>query len=81
MVKKIIGKTAVDYVSKKTNQRVVGINLHCSYEDRNTEGVAVERLYISSRADFYPAIQTAPIGSEIEIYYNCWGKVEFVQVM
>ena len=80
MVKKIIGKTGVDYVSKKTNQRVVGINLHCSYEDRNTEGVAVERVYISSRADFYPEIQKAPLGAEVEFFYNRWGNVEFVQV-
>ena len=43
MVKKIIGKTAVDYVSKKSNERVVGINLHCSYEDRSTEGVALHQ--------------------------------------
>lgn len=80
MVKKIIGKTAVDYVSKKTNQRVVGINLHCSYEDRNTEGFAVERVYISSRADFYPEIQEAPLGAEVQFFYNRWGNVESVQV-
>ncbi len=80
MVKKIIGKSIVNYVSKKTNEPVVGINLHCSYEDKNTEGVAVDRVYISSKADFYPAIQKAPIGSEVEIYYNQWGKIEFVLV-
>ena len=80
MVKKIIGKTAVDYVSKKTNQRVVGINLHCSYEDCNTEGVAVERVYISSRSEFYPEIQKAPLGAEVEIFYNRWGNFDFVRV-
>ena len=80
MVKKIIGKSTVNYVSKKTNQPVVGINLHCSYEDRTTEGVAVERVYISSRAEFYPEIQKAPIGAEVEFFYNRWGNVEFVQV-
>lgn len=81
MVRKIVGKSVVDYVSKKTNQRVFGIILYCTYEERHTEGVAAERVYISSRSDFYPDIQSAPVGAEVEFYYNRWGNLDFVKVL
>lgn len=78
---KIVGKQKVDYVSKKTNQPVVGITLHCVADvsnDERFEGMRTETIFISNRSAMYDQCAGFPIGSEISVMYNRYGSVESV---
>lgn len=72
---KVIGIQKIDYVSKKTNRHVVGINLHVCYSDTRTEGYSVDKFYLP--ADF-PNVQKVKVNHEIEVYFNQFGKVDFL---
>lgn len=80
MSKKVLGKEKVDYVSKKTNNPVTGITLHCCsnvVSDR-CEGQQVETIFVSSKSPMYDQVVAFPIGSDIDVMYNRWGSVESV---
>ena len=74
---KVLGKQIVDYTSSKTGQRVQGINLHCMYSQKNVEGDAVEKLYVSSNVDS-PIVN---VGDEVDVFYNRFGSVEEVRLL
>lgn len=76
---KIVGKQKVDYVSRKTNQPVQGVTLHCTDERQGIEGVSVETIFVSAKSDIYNDVVNIPIGSNISVGYNRWGSVEYVQ--
>ena len=80
MKKKIVGKQKVDYVSKKTNQPVIGITLHCESEtnDDRFEGTQVETIFISNKSPMYNQCVSFPIGSVVTVMYNRWGSPESV---
>lgn len=78
MTKNIIGKQRVDYVSKKTNQPVVGLTLHVVGEDTRVEGMACETIYISEKSPMYQQALSYPIGADIMVQYNRWGSVETI---
>lgn len=76
---KLIGKQNIDYVSKKTNQQVKGVSLHCTTTRSGVEGSAVETVFISEKSDMFKEVVAIPIGSEIKCSYNRWGSVDSVQ--
>ena len=78
MRKKIVGKQNVDYVSKKTNQQVTGLTLHCVSEDSRVSGLAVETIFLSSKAGYFNEVLNFPLNSEIDCSYNRWGNVDTI---
>ena len=80
MNKKIVGKQTVDYVSKKTNQPVVGVTLHCvcNTSDERFEGLQTETIFISNKSPMYEQCRAFPLESEISVSYNRYGSVESV---
>lgn len=76
MTKKILGKQSVDYVSKKTNQPVVGLTLHVVGEDSRVEGMACETIYVSDKSPMFQQAISYSLGAEIMVQYNRWGSVE-----
>lgn len=77
---KIVGKQAVDYISKKTNQQVTGVTLHCVGENGRVEGMGVETLFVSSKSPIYENVMKFPLGSEITVSYNRWGSAENISL-
>lgn len=78
MSKKIVGKQSVDYVSKKSNQPVVGLTLHVTGTDNRVEGLACETIFISEKSQMYQQCMSYPLNSEINVQYNRYGSVESV---
>ncbi len=75
----IVGKQKVDYVSRKKNQPVQGVTLHCESQRNGVEGVSVETIFISAKSNMYSEVVTMPLGTQITVGYNRWGSVEYVQ--
>lgn len=82
MKMKLVGITNVDYISKKTNERVQGKSLHGLVPCKATEGVGerCENVYISANSDLYNQCDKMAIGGEINVYYNRFGGVEDIAV-
>lgn len=82
MKMKLVGITNVDYISKKTNERVQGKSLHGLVACKATEGVGekCENVYVSANSDLYKQVEKMVIGSEINVYYNRFGGVEDIAV-
>lgn len=79
MSMKVIGKEAVDYVSRKTNQPVKGITLYCTEPREGVNGLAVERIFISARSSMYGDCMALPLDTDIMVAYNRYGSVDFIQ--
>lgn len=78
-IKKLVGKQNVDYISKKTNQPVVGVSLHVVGEDSRVEGMAVETIFVSKKSEgMYDDALKFPIGAEVNVSYNRWGNADTV---
>lgn len=76
---KIVGKQNVDYVSRKTNNPVTGVTLHCVGKSGRVMGEAVETLFVSTKSPMYEQCMNYPIGTEIEVSYNRFGSVETIE--
>lgn len=79
----VFGLEKVDYVSKKSNQRVEGLNLHCVSDYIETDkmtGQQVERIFISVRSQAWASIQKVKIGDDVRVLYNRYGNVDDVLV-
>lgn len=76
MVCKVVGIQPVSYTSKKTGQLVEGCQLHVSFEDARTEGLAVDKIFCAKRIP----VDHINLHDTIEVYYNRYGQVEFVAV-
>lgn len=75
---KIVGKQNVDYISKKTQEPVKGVSLHCVGSRNNVEGEAVETIFVSLKCAMYDTVMKLPLGSEVSVSYNRWGSVDTV---
>lgn len=75
---KLVGKQKVDYVSKKTNQPVTGITLHCVGENSRVEGHGVETVFVSEKSPMYGQCLNFPLDADINIGYNRWGSAESI---
>ena len=71
----VVGIEKVDYTNKQGKQ-VRGTKLHCTIERKNTEGLAVETVYVSD--DVCPAIS---LGAVIDVLYNKYGGVKYVSIV
>lgn len=76
---KIVGKRMVEYTSKKTNNLVKGIELHCVGKRNNVEGEGVENIFISEKSGLYDEVYKMPLNTEISVTYNRWGSVDTLQ--
>ena len=76
MVYKVIGIQPVSYTSKKTGQLVEGCQLHVSFEDMKTKGLAVDKIFCGKRIP----VDHIKLNDTIEVYYNRFGQVDFVGV-
>ena len=76
MTYEVAGIKNINYTSKKTGLPVSGRELHVLYSDKNVEGTAVDKIFVSSR------IETGHIhvGDNINIFYNRYGQVDFIEV-
>lgn len=65
---KIVGIKEINYVSKKTNRPVSGIEVYYLYKSKSINGSGVDSVYISDHVlntlDRYPEI-----GDEVNILY------------
>lgn len=78
---KIVGKQKVDYISKKTNQPVTGISLHCIVDGGSrVEGQEVSTVFVSTRSNMYDGVMKMPIGTEVIFSYNRWGSVDNIRI-
>lgn len=73
---KIVGKQNVDYISKKTQEPVKGVSLHCTGTRNNVEGEAVETIFVSAKSGLYDEVIKMPVGTEVSVSYNRWGSVD-----
>lgn len=66
---KILGITKVSYV--KDGKQVEGITLHLGTERPDTDGCAVQQLYISKKnADCYKNASACVLGDEVHLMYE-----------
>lgn len=75
----VIGIRNVDYESRKTNQRVVGVSVFCTFEDRNTQGKACESIYFSE-SKLRDMGWTPRLGDLFRPIYNKYGTVDSIDL-
>ena len=68
------GVQNVDYVSKRTNERVTGRSLHILYKDSNVTGDACDSVFFSDRLGIKDVDAVKP-GDIVDIEYNNRGFV------
>lgn len=73
----VVGIQNVDYVSKRTNQRVVGKQVYLLYpiDPKKGEGNSCESVYIGSNVDV-----DIRVNDEIDLFYNKFGSVVDVKI-
>lgn len=76
---KVLGIEIVDYVSKKTGNRVKGTKFHCvsDLEKDNLLGNQVESMYIPETV----CLTGIDVGSNVDFYFNRYGSVMDVKVL
>lgn len=74
----ILGVENVSYVSKKSNQQVIGVTIYFAYplDPSRGFGMKAEKAFLSQRVQF-----TAQVGDKVDILYNRFGSVEEVRVL
>lgn len=78
MAFRVVGIEVVDYVSKKTNQRVVGKKIHylSDIDSKKGTGQKAENDYVSGEI-----AEMVSVGDDIEIYYNRFGNVAQIEII
>lgn len=76
---KVLGVTAVDYTSKKTGQPVKGVTLHSSFKDAQTQGEAVDSIFISDNLGLSCVSEIRP-GMMVNVEFNNRGYVAGVEI-
>ena len=72
---KIVGVKKVDFKAKDGEQ-VSGYKVHCTFEDKGTDGVACESIFVSEKK----ANGWVPrVGQNFELSYNKYGKIDSVR--
>lgn len=74
---RILGIETVDYVSKKTGNRVTGTRLHCmdGQSFNNTVGNRVYSIFVPSRVN----TSDLAVNDDVEVIYNRFGTCEDVR--
>ena len=73
---KVVGIQKIDYTNK-AGRHVSGVNLHAMYADNRTDGYAVDKFYLAS--DF-PNLDQVKVNTDVDVYFNQYGKVDFLVV-
>lgn len=73
----VFGKQHLNFRTKEGDQ-IEGIKLHCTKQIPNEhwEGKAYEGLFISVKNSMIDAANALPVGSEINVEFNRFGKVD-----
>jgi hypothetical protein len=75
----VLGIRNGSFIEKETGKTIVFQQLHCSYDEDNTFGQAVEVLKIP--LDLHQFVKdNIDVGSEIGVAYNKYGKVSDISV-
>lgn len=80
----LVGIENVDYVSRKSGERVEGVKLHVVGEEGSSNrvnGHPVESFWISKRADIFNMASNLPLNSMIDCSYNRWGNLDHIEVV
>lgn len=80
MKAKILGIKNVNYVSKRTNQPVTGMELHTSFSDAQVSGQAVDAVFINDNLDV-PCRKEISVGKVVNIEYNSKGYVCGLEIL
>lgn len=78
---KVIGKESVSYFSKKRNEQVDGVKLHCTTANDRVDGQSVETIWVSRKSDIYKEISGLKLNSDISCSYNRWGSIESIKIV
>lgn len=76
---KIEGIENIDYVSKKTNERVIGVKLYISFpiNEKRGKGRKTDSVYLSKRTvenlSYFPDVD-----DEVDFVYNRFGGISDV---
>lgn len=76
---KVLGVASVDYVSKKTGQPVKGTTLHSCFKDPQTQGEAVNSIFVSDNLGLSCISEIRP-GMMVNVEYNNRGYVAGVEL-
>ena len=70
----LVGRRNASFKGSTDGKQIDGVYLWLSYEARNVEGVAVDKIFVSSGRvmdmSFFPEI-----GQQCVLYFNKYGKV------
>ena len=71
---KVIGIKKVDYINK-SGRHVEGEEIHCCFEAQNVQGLCVDKFYFNIG---FPNLDKVKTGKEFNIYFNQFGKPDFL---
>lgn len=80
MKAKVVGIEIIGYTSKKTGQPVSGTSLHVEFSDSHVEGIAVNKIFLSSALNL-PDLANVTLNSMVDIEYNYRGYVQGLRVL
>ena len=76
MLHMVLGKKAVSFTADD-GKEISGTRLYIGYEAKGVEGMATDKVFVSAakmpKGDIV-------VGSEVNIHYNRYGKVEAIDV-
>lgn len=77
---KVVGIKRLNYVSKKTNRPVAGIQLFVLFEQEGVQGHQADTIFVSNTSPCYSKAELVVVGDQVNIYYNRWGSVEGLEI-
>ena len=76
----VIGIKTVDYVNKKNNERVQGVELHMQKLLQDGEGYEVSKCYVPL-TKFPDICNNVALGSNVMVSFNRWGQVDDIIII
>lgn len=80
MKAKVVGIQIISYTSKRTGQPVSGTSLHVEFNDAQVEGIAVDKIFLSSTINL-PDLANVTLNSNVDFEYNNRGYVQGLRVI
>lgn len=78
MLIEIVGIKDVSFSNKETGERVEGQSVFFEYEDDRTQGVATDKVFLSSLKKLVP-VPSLPCSANL--YFNKFGKVDSISLI
>jgi hypothetical protein len=76
----VVGVQRVDYKNKEGKQ-IIGMNYHCTTENKNIQGLGVEKIYLSDHMADNTNCPVIKAGDIINVLYNRYGSVESIELV